>query len=402
MSEDKPQSGQFQSVLEPKEQMVKVSKESKSLQIGLPKEKSGLETRICLTPDAVSVLVKNGHEVIVEKGAGMRSNFTDAEYQRAGAKIIYSPDEALKADVVMKIDPPNDEELELMKPGATLISALQFRGQEKPYFEKLVSKRITALAFESVQDKAGNYPIVRAMSEIAGSSSIMIASEYLSKGRATLLGGIDGVPPTSIVILGAGTVAEFAAKTALGLGAEIKVFDLHLYRLQRLRYALGRSIYTSIIDSTNLPKALKEADVVVAALRSEKGFTPMVVTEEMVKEMKDNAVIIDVAIDQGGCIETSDLTDHQHPITRKHGVIHYAVPNIASRVGHTASYSLSNIFTPLLIKMGNVGGVDEMILTNQWFLKAVYAFKGNITHQYIAKKFELRFRDLRLLLAARI
>lgn len=402
MGEGISTTGKYQSVLEPQEQTAVVSKGAKQLVIGLPKEQSDLEKRIVLSPDAVSVLVKNGHELIVEKGAGAGANFTDAEYQKAGAKIIYSPDEALQADIVLKIDPPTVGEIELMKTGATLISALQFRGRDKDYFDHLVRKRITAVAFESVQDKAGNYSVVRAMSEIAGSSSIMIASEYLSRGQSTLLGGIDGVPPTSVVILGAGTVAEFAARTALGLGAEIKVFDLHLYRLQRLRYALGRSFYTSIIDSQNLPKALKEADVVVAALRSEKGFTPMVVTEEMVKEMKDNAVIIDVAIDQGGCIETSEMTNHKDPVYKKHGVIHYAVPNIASRVSNTASHSLSNIFTPLLIKMGNIGGVDEMILTNQWFLKAVYSFKGNITHQYISKKFELRFRDLRLLLAARI
>ncbi len=402
MGESISKKTEYQSVLEPQEKPQKVSKGAKSLTIGLPKEQSDLEHRICLTPDAVSVLVKNGNEIVFEKGAGDAAHFTDEMYQKAGAKMVYSPDEAFAANIVLKIDPPTASELELMKPESTLISAMQFTGQNKKYFETLVKKRITALAFEAMQDKVGNYPIVRAMSEIAGSSSILIASEYLSRGQGTILGGVDGVPPTSVVIIGAGTVAEFAARAAIGLGAEIKVFDIHLYRLQRLRYSIGRSIYTSIIDSENLTDALKTADVVVAALRAEKGLSPMVVTEDMVKEMKDNAVIIDVAIDQGGCIETSQITNHKNPTFRKHGVVHYAVPNIASRVGKTASHSLSNIFTPLLIKTGTLGGIDEMILTNHWFLKAVYAFKGNITHQYIAKKFELRHRDLRLLLAARI
>lgn len=392
----------LQYVMETKEQAAQIEQSRKNLSIGLPKEASRLEKRVVLTPDAVSVLVKNGHEVVVEKDAGISADFSNEKYQDAGAKIAYSPDEAFGAQIVLKVNPPTLDELELMKPESTLFSALQFIKQDKAFFEKLVKKRITAIGFEYMQDKVGNFPVVRAMSEIAGSSSILLASEFLGKSKGLLLGGIAGVPPTSVVILGAGTVAEFAARTAIGLGAEIKVFDLHLYRLQRIRYTLGQHIFTSIIDSENLGKALKEADVVIAAMRPEKGFTPMVVTEEMVEAMKDNSVIIDVAIDQGGCIETSRMTDHANPVFKKHGVIHYGVPNIASQVSHTASYSLSNIFTPLLLKTGNHGGIMEMILSNPWFLHGVYAFKGNITSQHIAKKHELRYRDLRLLLAARI
>ncbi|AWV96703.1 alanine dehydrogenase [Arcticibacterium luteifluviistationis] len=390
------------SSLETQESPLAVKERKSEFSIGLPKENSILEKRIALSPDSVSVLVRNGMSVKVEKGAGEAADFTDEAYSEAGAEICVSRDRVFSSRIVIKVDPPTLEEIALMQPESALLSALQFRNQSKAYFEALIQKRITAIGFEYMEDTAGNLSVIRAMSEIAGSSAILLASEYLAKGRGILLGGIAGVPPTSVVILGAGTVAEFAARAALGLGADIKIFDSYLYRLQRLRYSLGQHIYTSILDSQNLCKALAEADVVVAAMRSEKGLSPLVVTEDMVKSMKNNAVIVDVAIDQGGCIETSIPTSHEKPIFKKHGVIHYAVPNIASRVSNTASHSLSNIFTPLLLKIINLGGMDEMILTNQWFLKGVYAFKGNITHQNIAKKFSLRHRDLRLLLAARI
>ncbi|MFT6880122.1 MAG: alanine dehydrogenase, partial [Arcticibacterium sp.] len=363
---------------------------------------SKTERRIGLTPDSVSVLIRNGINVIVEKGAGLLANFEDEAYANAGAEISFSSDLVYACQIVIKVNPPSFQEISLMNPESALISALQFNEQTKEYFQALVDKRITAIAFEHMEDTAGNLSVIRAMSEIAGSSAVLLASEYLAKEKGMLLGGIAGVPPTSVVILGAGTVAEFAARAALGLGADIKIFDLYLYRLQRLRYALGQHIFTSIIDSQNLGKALENADVVIGAIRSEKGMTPLVVAEEMVERMKKGSVIVDVAIDQGGCVETSSLTTHHAPVFTKYGVTHYAVPNIASRVGHTASCSLSNIFTPLLIQIENLGGMDEMILSNHWFLKGVYAFKGNITHQNIAKKFNLRHRDLRLLLAARI
>jgi alanine dehydrogenase len=296
------------------------------------------------------------------------------------------------------------EELDLLQVGQTLISTLNLPNLEKEYFDILLKKRITGIGFEFLEDKAGDLPVVRAMSEIAGSSSVLIASEYLSterKGQGMLLGGITGVPPASVVIIGAGTVAEYAARTALGLGAEVKVFDTHLYRLQRLKYAVGHGVYTSIIDSVSLSKALCEADVVIGSMRAEKGLSPMVVDESMVKKMKEGSVIIDVAIDHGGCIETSRMTSLEKPVFIKHGVFHYCVPNIASRVAHTASTALSNIFTPTVIKIGNLGGVEEMILSNQWFMKGVYAYKGNVTNMFISKKYNLRYRELGLLLAAR-
>jgi alanine dehydrogenase len=389
-------------ILETKPASKAVGNDMAGFTIGLPRESSKTERRIGLTPDSVSVLIRNGINVIVEKGAGLLANFEDEAYANAGAEISFSSDLVYACQIVIKVNPPSFQEISLMNPESALISALQFNEQTKEYFQALVDKRITAIAFEHMEDTAGNLSVIRAMSEIAGSSAVLLASEYLAKEKGMLLGGIAGVPPTSVVILGAGTVAEFAARAALGLGADIKIFDLYLYRLQRLRYALGQHIFTSIIDSQNLGKALENADVVIGAIRSEKGMTPLVVAEEMVERMKKGSVIVDVAIDQGGCVETSSLTTHHAPVFTKYGVTHYAVSNIASRVGHTASCSLSNIFTPLLIQIENLGGMDEMILSNHWFLKGVYAFKGNITHQNIAKKFNLRHRDLRLLLAARI
>ncbi|SOE20664.1 alanine dehydrogenase [Spirosomataceae bacterium TFI 002] len=392
------------SLLFTQEKSALAKNKSQDLFIGIPKEVSYQENRVALTPDAVSILTKNGHKIKIESGAGQAANFTDNQYSEAGAEIVHSSQEVFKADIILKIEPLVAEELDLLQMGQTLISTLNLPSLEKEYFDILLKKRITCIGFEFLEDKAGDLPIVRAMSEIAGSSSVLIASEYLSterSGRGMLLGGITGVPPTSVVIIGAGTVAEYAARTALGLGAEVKVFDTHLYRLQRLKYAVGHGIYTSIIDSVSLSKALCEADVVIGSMRAEKGLSPMVVDDTMVQKMKEGSVIIDVAIDHGGCIETSRMTSLDKPVFVRHGVIHYCVPNIASRVAHTASTALSNIFTPTIIKIGNLGGVEEMILSNQWFMKGVYAYKGNVTNMYISKKYNLRYRELGLLLAAR-
>lgn len=385
-----------------KRQPVGVQK--KDLSIGIPNEISNQENRVALTPDAVSILAKNGHNITVEADAGKNAGFTNQEYSEAGAQIAYTKKEVFDAHIILKVEPLTLEEVELLNTEQVLFSALNLPSLEKKYFDVLMQKRITAIGYEFLEDKGGDLPVVRAMSEIAGSSSVLIASEYLSKdhkGKGLLLGGITGVPPTSVVIIGAGTVAEYAARTGLGLGAEIKVFDTHLYRLQRLKYAVGHGIFTSIIDSKSLTDALCDADVVIGAMRSEKGFAPMVVTEAMVEEMKEGSVIIDVAIDHGGCVETSKMTSLEKPTFKLHGVRHFCVPNIASRVSHTASMALSNIFTPILIKSGNIGGIDEMILSNPWFMKGVYTYKGNVTHRHIAKKHNLRYRELQLLLAAR-
>lgn len=394
-----------QTALYPQEALAPVKTSQQSLLIGLPKEISLQENRIALTPEAVAILVRNGHQVLVEKGAGEGAQFPDNEYSEAGAQIVYSPKEVFASDLVLKIEPIVEQEFSLLKNGQTIISALNLPTRERSYFEHLNDKHITAISYEYIEDPAGGQPVIRSLSEIAGSTVMLIAAEYLSsanQGRGIILGGITGVPPTKVVIIGAGTVAEYAARTALALGADIKIFDQHIYRLQRLKYAIGQNIYTSIIESDTLSEAIQRADVVIGALRPEEGYSVCVVTEEMVAKMKPNSVIIDVSIDQGGCIETSRITTHKDPIYRVYDVIHYCVPNIASRVAHTASMTLSNVFLPMLLKMGSSGGVEQMMYARRWFGKGVYAHGGTLTNAFIAKKLGMRHKDLSLLLAARM
>jgi alanine dehydrogenase len=394
-----------QSVLTPQESPELVKKGKKNLFIGLPREISLQESRIALTPEAVSLLVRNGHEVMIEKGAGEAAKFSDNDYSEAGAKIAYSPEEVFEADVILKIEPLVEKEMNYLKNDQTVISTLNIPNLDRKYFERLNEKKITGIGFELIQDKVGGLPIIRAMSEIAGNTVMLVAAELLSSvhnGRGIILGGITGVPPTKVLILGAGTVGEYAARAAHALGAEIKVFDQHIYRLQRIKYTIGQQIYTSIIDSETLTKELERADVVIGAMRAEDGLTPMVVSEEMVSRMKKSSIIIDVSIDQGGCFETSEMTTHKQPTFQKYGVTHYCVPNIASRVAHTASIALSNVFAPFLLKTGTVGGIEEMIFAKQWFTKGVYSYKGSLTNLPIAQRFNLRYKDLGLLIAARL
>ena len=393
-----------ETVLYPQEKLAKESKDLKSFFIGIPKEIAFQENRISLTPEAVQLVVNNGHRVWIETGAGNNAKFSDREYSDAGAKIVKSPNEVYSADILLKIEPPTMGEIKLMKPGQTVISALQIGNQTKEFVQALLNKRVTALAYEFIEDKESGFPIVRALSEIAGNAAVILASEMLSsdnEGKGILFGGITGVPPTKMLILGAGTVAENAARSALGLGAEVKVFDNHLYKLRRLKHIIGNQIYTSTIDTATLRECLKTTDVLVGALRAEKGRSSVVVTEDMVMEMKPDSLIIDLSIDHGGCVETSRLTTLDKPTFRIHDVIHYCVPNITSRVARTASTVLSNIFTPTILRAGYEGGINEMIFNHKWFLNGVYTFNGTLTNKQLGFKFNLQCRDLSLLRAAR-
>lgn len=394
-----------ESSLYPQEKLVAVNKGNNSFFIGVPNEISLQEKRVTLTPDAVELLVNNGHEVWVETKAGEGAKYRDKQYSDAGAKIVYSAEEIYKsADAILKIEPPTLDEIGMMKNGQTLISAIQLGNQTPGYIRALNSKNITALAFEFMEDKVGGMPIIRAMSEIAGNTVMSIAAEYLNSakgGRGIILGGITGVPPAEVVIIGSGTVAEYAGRAALGLGATVKVFDNQIYKLRRIKHALGQQIYTSTIDSVTLADSLRDADVVIGALRAEKGRNRYVVTEEMVAAMKPDSIIVDLSIDQGGCVETSELTTLKDPVFRKYEVIHYCVPNVASRVASTATMALSNIFTPTILRAAEQGGFDEMIFSHKWFMKGVYTYKGSLTNEYIARKFNMKCKDLSLLMAAR-
>jgi len=397
---DKGITAMMAETLYPQESLMRIKQKNAQLTIGIPKELDATEKRVCLTPEAAALLVNNGHIVSIESGAGTKANFLDREYNEAGARILYSHQEVFESSIILKVNPPDSEEIQYMKSGQTLISALQMAQLSSGYLDIINKKRINAIAFEFIEDREGSKPVVKAMSEIAGSTAMLIAAEYLSSynGMGVILGGVTGVPPTQVVILGAGTVAEYTARTAIGLGAEVKVFDQHLYRLRRLKEHLGMQLYTSTINTVSLRKELKEADVVIGSLRPEDGAC--IITEEMVAEMKPNSVIIDVSIDQGGCFETSTLTSHDNPVYRKYDVIHYCVPNIPSRVARTASTALSNIFTPILLKIADVGGVEEMIYAKKGFKNGVYSYKGCLTNILLSKRFNIPYKDIHLLLAS--
>lgn len=384
------------SELMPQEEMLEVKTSKSELQIGIPREILRQEKRVGLTPDSVQLLVNNGHKVILEKGAGKGANYSDSDYEDAGGEISYSKEKVFQSDIILKIEPPSLEEIGIMKHRQTLISALQLRTQSKEYFQKLMEKKITALSFENIADESGIIPVVRSMSEIAGSTAVLVAAECLSNandGKGYMLGGVSGIPPTDVVIIGAGTVGVYAARTALGLGATVKVFDKSITKLRRLQGILNMPIYTCVIQPKILEKALMRCDVAIGAIRSDSGRTPTVVTEDMVSKMKPGSVIIDISIDQGGCFETSELCDLDKPTFKKYDVIHYCVPNIASRVSRTASFSLSNVLAPLLLSIGDTGGVEEMLKQNSGVNRGLYICKGILVSKSIGDWFDLPFAE---------
>ncbi len=392
------------SLILPKAERLEVKPNFRKLIIGIPKESSFQENRTSLTPDSVGLLVNNGHNIIIEKGSGVPANFTDEEYLKAGASIVNSKEEVYKADFILKIEPPTASELKLMSNQQNLISAFQINTQNASFLTELTKKNISALAFEFIKDEQGKIPIVRSMSEIAGTTSILIASEYLNnanEGKGLLLGGISGIVPAQVVILGAGTVAEYATRTAIGLGASVIVFDNSVTKLRRIQNNNNQRVSTSTIQPKVLLKSLMRSDVVISALRIGHDRIPCIVNENIVRQMKPGSVIVDVSIDQGGCFETSEVTNHKKPTYIKHDIIHYCVPNIASRVSRTASMAISNILTPLLISIGDEGGLENLIKNNHGLRDGVYAFQGMVTNKILSNKFNLPYKDLDLIMATR-
>lgn len=387
----------------PLEETLEVIPKKKKLFIGIPKETSFQENRIALTPEAVSVLVNNGHTVMVEHNAGEGSFYFDTDYSEAGAHICYEREEVYKANTIIKSAPISEEDIPVMQPHQVIISPIHMPLLKHDMLEQLLKKKIIAVAFDSIKDDSGTYPIVRSMSEIAGSTAILNAAKYLSNvhhGKGILLGGITGIPPAKVLILGAGVVGEYAARTAIGLGATVKVFDNSIYRLMRLQNNVGQRCYTSVIEPVTLSEELSTADVVVGALKPVNGITPVVVTEDMVANMRAGSVIVDVSIDRGGCFETSAVTTHENPVYKKHDVVHYCVPNIASGVSRTASGAISNVLMPILLDAAEMGGVEGIIQVKSGIRNGVYLYKGCVTNAPIAKRFDFKYRDLDLLLAS--
>jgi alanine dehydrogenase len=394
-----------EATLQAKEQFQHKKQSNKGLSIGIPKEITYQENRIPISPLSVELLINNGHEIKIESQAGKGANFRDVEYSEVGAKIVLDKQEIFNCDILLKVDPPTEDEIEMMKPGQLLISALQIATLKDSYIRLLMRKKINAIGYEFLRDDSGSLPVIRARSEIAGRASVLIAAEYLNNvhtGKGELIGGIPGIQPTKIVIIGAGAVGEYAARAAIGLGAQVKIFDNSLFKLRRLENNLGHRIFSSTLLPNVLAKSLSTCDVAIGALRSKAGQNPCVVTEEMVKNMRSKALIIDVSIDQGGCFETSRVTNHKEPVFELHEVIHYCVPNIASRVARTASYALSNIFTPLLLEMGEEGGFSEYLWSKKGIRKGVYIYKGNLTNNQLASRFNMNAKEIDFLIAGNL
>ncbi len=386
------------------EETLDIKPKSESLSIGIPKETSFNENRIALTPEAVGVIVANGHQVQVESKAGEGSHFSDKDYSEAGAKILYDKKQVFESEIIVKSAPVSEDDCEYLRPNQTIISPINLAVMKREILEKMMKKKITALSFENLKDASGHNPIVRSMSEIAGSAVMLIAGQYLSSansGKGVLVGGISGIPPTKVIIIGAGIVGEYAARTALAMGASVKVFDNSIYRLKRMQNNIGVRMWTSVLEPKILGKQLKTCDVAVGALSGSGGRTPIVVTDEMVSAMRPGSVIVDVSIDHGGCFETSLVTTQEKPTFKKYDVIHYCVPNIPSGFARTASQAISNVLMPLMLETAEDGGIDKTIWHKINIRSGIYMFKGSLTNFYLSERFDLKFTDLNLLIASR-
>jgi alanine dehydrogenase len=391
--------------LYPEEEPAEVQQKPNKLFIGIPKEKAFQENRVPLTPETVSILINNGHRIIIESRAGEGSHFTDAAYEEAGAEVVANREKVFEANIIIQVTPPNMNELDNLHSHQTLISPIHLPTLTGQCVKSLMQKRISALAFEYIKDDGNTFPFVRSMSEIAGSAVILQAAELLSgnkDSKGILFGGISGVPPVKVLILGAGMVGESATRAALGLGAEVRLFDNNVYKLMRLQNHISSRLHTSFIYPEILKEEMRDADVVIGAIHSEFGRSPLVVTEEMINGMKKGSIVMDVSIDQGGCFETSEVTTHDHPTFTYNDIIHYGVPNIPSRVSRTASYAISNILSNILIKASNIGGFERLLQFDQATRHGVYIYKGRLTNQYLGEKFGIHYTDMDLLFASNI
>lgn len=388
--------------LMPLEMVATVGRKQARLTIGLPHETTLDEYRVALIPEGVQQLVAHGHTILVESGAGEGAGFSDRDFSEAGAQIVYSKEEVFKSDIILQVSPPTLREASLLREGQVFISPLQLSTLKREVIAQMIAQRATCIALEFLQDRQGSYPVVHAMSEIAGVAAVFIAAELLSNvsgGKGILLGGVTGVAPAKMVIIGAGAVGTSAARLALALGVQVQVFDFSLDRLSRLQMSVGQRVYTSTIYPEALRRAVVDADVVIGALRPRQGRVPLVVTEDMVREMKPNSVIIDVSIDQGGCVETSRPTTHENPTFVVYDVIHYCVPNIPSRFARTASAAISNVLTPMLVEMAECGGLDRYIWMYPYARQGVYLYRGIVTNQAVAERFSYRYTDITLLIS---
>ena len=388
------------------EKRLPLREQEASLRIGVPREASNEERRVALTPGGVGTLVANGHEVFVETEAGAQAHFEDEKYAEAGADLMQEPAELYsKSNLIVKVGPPGDGELDLLQEKQMLVSALHLGGTRPDFLKQLMQLNITGIGFEFIRDSDGSFPIVRMMHEIMGSMAVQIAGRYLESdegGKGVMLGGISGVPPSTVVILGAGVVGEWAARTALGFGAHVIVLDTDLGALRRLEHYLDRRITTAMASASYIRRAVQAADVVIGAIMANEERAPMLVTEEMVASMSPGSVIVDAVMDQGGCIETSRLTTHSEPTFREYDVIHYCVPNMPSNAARTATYALTNVLVPYLIKIGEAGSINEALWQDDGLRSGTYVYRRHLTKKSLATMFGMPHRDIELLIASGI
>ncbi len=382
------------------------SRSEVSLKIGIPREHSNDERRVCLTPGGVAILKANGHDIYIEKGAGDEAKFSDRDYAESGAEIAFSSEDVFKkSELILKVAPLSNEEIEYVQPNQSIISALHLGNQKPEYFEALTKKSITGIGYEFIRGSDGEFPIVRMMHEITGSMSVQIAAHYmenLSGGQGVMLGGISGVPPATVVILGAGITAEYAARTALGYGAQVFVMDNDLAALRRLENDLDRRIITAVANTQYLSHALKFTDVIIGAVMAEGDRSPCLITDDMVASMKPGSVIVDTVIDQGGCIATSRATTHSNPVFQVHDVTHYCVPNIPSNVARTATNALNNVLVPYVLAIGEAGGIKECLWDNVALRNGTYVYKNHLTKKSLSKMFNMPYREIEMLIASQI
>ena len=378
----------------------------KAFRIGVPREVANEERRVALSPGGVTALVAYGHEVFVETKAGLQAHFSDNEYSEAGASIASSPEDLYSScSLVVKVGPPSGDELDLLQEKQTIISALHLGETTPTFLHRLMDLGITGIGFEFMRDSDGSFPIVRMMHEITGSMAVQIAARYLESaegGKGVMLGGISGVPPATVVILGAGVVGEWAARTALGFGAHVIVLDTDLGALRALEHYLDRRITTAMASTEYIQQAVLRANVVIGAMMSDGQRSPILVDEDLVMKMRAGSVIVDAVIDQGGCIETSHPTTHSDPVLRLHDVIHYCVPNMPSNAARTATFALNNVLVPYLVQIAEVGSINEALWRNVGLRNGAYVYRRHLTKKTLAMMFNMPHRDIELLIASGI
>lgn len=387
----------------PQELLKGIRKTKNRILIGIPKEDQKKEKRLALTPEAVDMITEAGHLVILEKEAGMGINYSDAAYVEAGAHIVSTAAEVYQAsNLIFKINPPTLAEIEWMKSRSTICSMLQMPSFSSDILKAMTAKKLSGIGYELLSNSQHNFPVRNSISEIEGAASISVASELLSNvhgGKGILMGGIPGVSPTEVVIIGAGIAGRTAARAAMGLGASVKVFDSEICKLRESQDALGQALFTSVFQPHVVANAFKSADVVIGAMRYIDSPTRHIISEEMIRTMKKGSLVIDLRINQGGCFETTCFIPEGQPeIFERHGVLHFCVPNLSSRVARTTSMALSNIFAPLIISMGDMGGLINMTKADSGFRSGIYMYTGKVTNQYVARHFNMPLNDIGLFL----